>query len=45
MGLVKQEDVLKLISSVSGIPVDIKAEKLAEILPLVKALADRVVMS
>lgn len=45
MGLLKQEDVQKLISSVSAIPVDIEPEKLDEILPLVKMLANRIVMS
>jgi hypothetical protein len=45
MGLVKSEDVQKLISSVSKIPVDMDPEKLPEVLTLVKVLADRIVMS
>jgi predicted DNA-binding protein (UPF0251 family) len=45
IGLLKQEDVQKLISSVSAIPADLEAQKLAEIIPLVKVLANRIVMS
>ena len=44
MGLVKSEDVGKLISSVSMIPVDIDDEKLPEVMDLAKVLADRIVM-
>gem|GEM_PF-6429640 len=45
MGLLKSEDVQKLISSVSMIPVDIDQGKLPEVVALVKVLADRIVMS
>jgi len=45
MGLLKSEDVQKLISSVSMIPVDLDPEKLPEVIALVKVLADRIVMS
>ena len=44
LGLLKPEDVQKLISSVSMIPVKIDPEKLPEILALVNAVADRIVM-
>jgi hypothetical protein len=44
MGVLKPEDVQKLISTVSMIPVDIDEEKLPEVMALVKALADRIVM-
>ena len=45
MGLLKSDDVEKLISSVSMIPADINPEKLPEVIALVKVLADRIVMS
>ena len=45
MGLLKSEDVQKLISSVSMIPADVDPEKLPEVIALVKVLADRIVMS
>jgi len=45
MGLVKSEDIEKLISVVSAIPVDLDTEKLAEVVALVKVLANRIVMS
>ena len=45
MGLLKSEDVQKLISSVSMIPADVDPEKLPELIALVKVLADRIVMS
>jgi hypothetical protein len=45
MGLLKSEDVQKLISSVSMIPSDVDPEKLPEVVTLVKVLADRIVMS
>jgi hypothetical protein len=45
MGLVKPEDVQKLVSSVSMIPADIDSERLPEVLALVGVLADRIVMS
>jgi len=43
-GLVKSEDVQKLISTVSMIPEDIGEDKLPEVMALVKVLADRIVM-
>lgn len=45
MGLVKPEEVQKLISTVSMIPADIDPEKLPEVMALVRVLADRIVMS
>jgi hypothetical protein len=45
IGLLKQEDVLKLIGSVSAIPPDVEPQKMAEILPLVRILVERIVMS
>ena len=44
MGLVKSEDVGKLVSSISMIPTDVDEEKLPEIMALAKVLADRIVM-
>lgn len=44
MGLIKTEDVQKMISTVSRIPSDLDPEKLDEVIALVKVLADRVVM-
>lgn len=45
MGLLRPEDVEKLISSVSMIPEDLDSEKLPQVIALVKVLADRIVMS
>jgi hypothetical protein len=44
LGLLKPEDVQKLISSVSMIPDDVDPEKLPEILALLNAMAERIVM-
>jgi Glu-tRNA(Gln) amidotransferase subunit E-like FAD-binding protein len=44
LGLLKPEDVQKLISSVSMIPGDVDSEKLPEILVLLNAMAERIVM-
>lgn len=44
MGLVKSEDVGKLITTVSMIPIDMNREKLPEVIALAKILADRIVM-
>jgi hypothetical protein len=44
MGLVKPEDVQKLISKISAIPTDVDAEKMSEVMALVRVLADRIVM-
>jgi Glu-tRNA(Gln) amidotransferase subunit E-like FAD-binding protein len=44
LGLLKPEDVQKLISSVSMIPGDVDPEKLPEILALLNAMAERIVM-
>ena len=44
MGLLKPEDVQKLIATVSMIPVDVDPEKLPEVMVIVGALADRIVM-
>jgi hypothetical protein len=44
LGLVKPEDVQKLINTVSSIPDDVDQEKLPELLAIVKVLADRIVM-
>jgi len=45
MGLVKSEDIEKLISAVSAIPAEVDPEKLPEVIALVKFLANRIVMS
>lgn len=45
MGLLKQDDIQRLISSISMIPEDIDRENLTDVLALVGALADHVVMS
>ncbi len=45
MELVKPEDVQKLISSVSAIPSDVDPEKLPELVAVLRAVADRIVMS
>lgn len=44
MGLVKADEVQKLISMVSMIPVDLDPEKLPEVVAIVSAVADRIVM-
>lgn len=44
MGLLKPEEVLKLVSAVASLPADVDPEKLPEILGLMDALADRIVM-
>jgi hypothetical protein len=45
MGLLKPEEVKKLVSTVSMIPEDMDQEKLSEVLALVKVLVNRIVMS
>jgi hypothetical protein len=44
MGLLKPEDIQRLVTMVSSVPIDLDQEKAAELLPLVKVLADRIVM-
>lgn len=44
MGVVKAEDVQKLISTVSAIPTDADPEKLHEVVGLVSLLVERIVM-
>lgn len=44
MGLLKPEDVQKLISTVSTIPADVDPDKLPEVIALVRILAQRIVM-
>ena len=44
MGLLKTEEVQKLIATVSMIPADVDREKLPEVIALVTALAERIVM-
>ncbi len=44
MGLLREEDVDKLISTVSKIPADVDSDKLPEVIALVSALANRIVM-
>lgn len=44
LGLVKPEDVQKLVSLVSAVPQDIDSERLREIIALAEVLADRIVM-
>ena len=44
MGLLKPEDIQRLVTMVSSVPIDLDSDKEAELLPLVKVLADRIVM-
>jgi hypothetical protein len=44
LGLLKPEDVQKLIASVSTVPLDLNPTKAPEVLALVGALAQRIVM-
>lgn len=44
LGLVKAEDVQKLISSVCMIPNDVAPEKLPEVIALLEVVAERIVM-
>jgi hypothetical protein len=44
MGLIKSEDVQKLISTASTIPADVGPEKLPELIALLEVIADRIVM-
>jgi len=44
MGLLKPEDVQKLISTVSMIPADVDSDKAPEVLAIVMVLARRIVM-
>jgi hypothetical protein len=44
MGLLKSEDVQKLISTVSMIPSDVDPEKRSEVMRLARVVADRIVM-
>jgi hypothetical protein len=44
LGLLKPEDVQKLIATVSTIPVDLDPIKMSEVVTLVAVLADRIVI-
>jgi hypothetical protein len=44
LSLLKQEDVQKLIATVSTVPVDLDPTKVPEVVALVRALAERIVM-
>jgi hypothetical protein len=44
MGLIKPEELQKLVATVSLIPDSVDSERLAEVLALVDALAERIVM-
>jgi len=44
MGLLKADDVQKLVATVSMIPAEVDQEKLPQVMALVTALADRIVM-
>jgi hypothetical protein len=44
VGLLKPEDIQRLIASVVVIPVDLEPARLPEVLSLVRALAERIVM-
>jgi hypothetical protein len=44
LGLLKQEDVQKLIATVSTVPVELDPNKVPEVVGLVRALAERIVM-
>lgn len=44
LGVIKAEDVQKLVSAVASIPLDADPEKMPEVLALVNAVAERIVM-
>lgn len=44
LGLINPEDVRKLVSTVSLVPSDINEEKVGEVVTLLTALVDRIVM-
>lgn len=44
MGLIKPEELQKLVATVSMIPQNVDSSRLAEVLALVDALAERIVM-
>ena len=44
LGLVKPDDVQKLMASISVIPANVDPEKLPEVLALINILVDRIVM-
>lgn len=44
LGLLKQEDVQKLIGTVSTVPADLDPSKVPEVISLVRVLAERIVM-
>jgi hypothetical protein len=44
LGLLKQEDIQKLVATVSTVPEDLDPSKAAEVVALVRVLAERVVM-
>ncbi len=44
LGLLKQEDVQKLVATVSTVPVDLDSTKAPEVVALVRVLAERIVM-
>jgi len=44
LGLLKPEDVQKLVSTVSKIPLDMDQNKVPEVIALLSALVDRIVM-
>jgi predicted DNA-binding protein (UPF0251 family) len=43
LGLLKSEDLVKLVSAISMIPVNVDDDKLPEVIALVNALANRIV--
>ena len=44
LGLLKAEDIQRIVSAISTIPLQVDSDKLPEIVALVSALADRVVI-
>jgi hypothetical protein len=44
LGILKPEDVQKLIATVSTVPVDLESRKMVEVVALVRVLAERIVM-
>jgi hypothetical protein len=44
LGVIKAEDVQKLLSAVSKIPDDLDPQKIVEVMSLVNAAAERIVM-
>jgi predicted DNA-binding protein (UPF0251 family) len=44
IGVLKPEDIQRLVTMVAAVPVDLDSDRAAELLPLIQVLADRIVM-